>query len=100
MQNTAGRILKSSDIKLEGLFQLSTTQPYLTSTGHQANQSASPQARIVENQVDFAIIEVTCRCGSKIYLRCEYACEKTVNEGLETKDEPPGTPDNVTEQIQ
>jgi hypothetical protein len=100
MHNIAGRILKSSDIKLEGLFQLSTIQPDLISTGHQSNQPATTQARVVENQVDFAIIEVTCRCGSKIYLRCEYACEKTVNEGLETQDEPAETPDNVTEQIQ
>ena len=30
-------------------------------------------ARIVETDEAGAMIEVTCRCGERVYLRCEYA---------------------------
>jgi len=32
--------------------------------------------RIVESQPEFAVIEITCSCGTGIYLRCEYAGAK------------------------
>ena len=73
MPKLAGRILKANDIKLEGQFHLDVVQPR---AGLQKNNSAilsTPQVRITETQSDFAVIEVTCCCGSKTYVRCDYA---------------------------
>ena len=34
--------------------------------------SADAEAVIVENHENFSIIEVTCNCGEKLYLRCNH----------------------------
>ena len=34
------------------------------------------QARIVEQDDTHAVIEVTCACGKKSYLRCNFAAEQ------------------------
>ncbi len=31
------------------------------------------QVRVVESNTDYAILEVTCGCGSKGYVQCNYA---------------------------
>ena len=77
MPKLAGRILKANDIKLEGQFHLDVVQP---GAGLQKNNSAilsKPQVHITETQSAFAVIEVTCCCGSKTYLRCDYATAQT-----------------------
>ena len=73
MPKLAGRILKANDIKLEGQFHLDVEQ---TRAELQKDNSAilsTPQVRITETQSDYAVIEVTCCCGSKTYVRCDYA---------------------------
>ena len=71
----AGRVLKSSDVKLEGRFRLDANQGVSSSAGERSTASVlSPaQVRIVENNSEFAVIEVTCGCGVKTHIRCEYA---------------------------
>jgi hypothetical protein len=32
--------------------------------------------RIAESNSEFAVLEITCSCGSKINVRCEYANSK------------------------
>ncbi len=66
-------ILKENDVKLEGRFLLSAEQPVPKLKNQKAVASAVPQAHIVENTPEFAVIEVTCRCGTKARIRCEYA---------------------------
>jgi len=39
---------------------------------------------IVENQPEFAVIEITCSCGTKTYIRCEYAAAESLAEGPQT----------------
>jgi len=76
MPKLAGRILKADDIKLEGQFHLDIAQ---TRPGLQKGNSAvlsTPQAVIVENHPEFAVIEVTCCCGSKTHIRCDYAAAR------------------------
>jgi hypothetical protein len=73
MIKTAGRILKSEDFKLEGQFRLdiaprSPDLPKKTATG-----TSAPKIHMLENHPEYAVIEVTCSCGSKISVRCEYA---------------------------
>lgn len=72
MEKTAGHIIKSSDVRVEGRFRLDGSQSGPCSTGTKGMVLAGAQARIVESQAEFAVIEVTCGCGARNYIRCEY----------------------------
>ena len=73
MAATTGRILKSDDVKLEGQFHLEVMRTG-SNLSHQGGAAlAEPQVCIVENHPEFAIIEITCSCGTAVQLRCEYA---------------------------
>jgi hypothetical protein len=73
MIKTAGRILKSNDVKLEGRFHLEVTNAGSSVPKQQVAASAEPQVRVLENHPQYAVIEVTCSCGRKMSLKCEYA---------------------------
>jgi hypothetical protein len=68
------RIIKGNDIKLEGTFCFDANQPLQSAapTQRAASSSGAVQARIVESQPQYAIIEVTCSCGTKTHIRCEF----------------------------
>jgi hypothetical protein len=68
------RIIKGSDIKLEGTFRLDANQPQQSAPSPQrpAAGAVPVQARILESQPQYAIIEVTCSCGTKTQVRCEF----------------------------
>jgi hypothetical protein len=72
MPQSTRRILKSNDIELEGQFHLDISRPGATPRNNNTALS-EPKAHIIEKQAEFAVIEVTCSCGTKTYLRCEYA---------------------------
>jgi hypothetical protein len=73
MVKTAGRILKSENIKLEGRFHLDIMQPGSRSPKRTTASSAAPKVRMLENHPEYAVIEVTCSCGARISVRCEYS---------------------------
>ena len=74
MRKTTGRILKADNIKIEGQFQLALDQSAMGPPSGQASTSTdTPSACIVENHPEFAIVEITCSCGTKTRLKCEYA---------------------------
>jgi len=73
MGKTAGRILKSDDVKLEGQFLLDVGQAGASLPQQGCATLAVPQVRILENHPEYAVIEVTCSCSKKMCLRCEYA---------------------------
>jgi len=83
MPSSAGRILKAGDIKLEGRFRLDVAQPGQNVEKDKSAILSTPQVRITENHPEFAVIEVTCRCGSKTYIRCDYAAAQAA-EGSQT----------------
>ncbi len=83
MQRSAGRILKAGDIKLEGQYRLDVSQQGQYIKKDKTAALSTPQVRITENHPEFAVIEVTCRCGSKTYLRCDYAAAQAA-EGSQT----------------
>ena len=71
MKKTMGRILKSSDVTLEGTLLLDVQQAQ--SSVFKTNGAGSVAAAcIVENHPEFAVIEITCSCGAKARLRCNY----------------------------
>jgi len=75
MPRTSGRILKSEDVELEGQYLLDVAQ-IKGASGEPKKQNAAPvtpQVRILETHPEYAVMEVTCSCGTKMCLRCEYA---------------------------
>ncbi len=79
MIETSGRIIKSDHVELEGQYHLGLVQDEVEGCepAQTTAVSAAPQARIVENHPDHAVIEVTCSCGAKVSLKCEYAGSQT-----------------------
>ena len=73
MAETVRRILKGAEVTLEGQVRLNTawprSKPVLLGD---KNAGGLATANIVENQPEFVIIEITCCCGARTYLRCEY----------------------------
>lgn len=65
-------ILRSDEVKLEGCIRLNTDQTG-KSNERQMTEDRQWQVSIVENHEEFAIIEISCCCGSQMYLKCEYA---------------------------
>ena len=70
MEKAAGRILKNRNVKMEGRFHLDARQ---TPQGSGRKKNGAAQVRIVEKHPEFAVVEVTCSCGEKTEIRCEYA---------------------------
>jgi hypothetical protein len=79
MVKAAGQILKADEVKLEGQFHLDVGPMRTPMVGQKATNPAlsAPKVCIVENHPEFAVIEVTCCCGMKTNLKCEYAGSRT-----------------------
>ena len=86
MQKQTGRILKSDEVTLEGRLQLDVpnTQPNLPRGTSAA--LVTPQARMVENHPEFAVIEMICSCGRRTYLKCEYTYSESSEKASETQN--------------
>ncbi len=80
MTRLAGHVLKASDIKLNGRFRLDIVQDSPGRIKDKGLVLPKPQVRITESHPDFAVVEVTCCCGSKTYVRCDYAVSQAPEE--------------------
>jgi len=76
MEKAAGRILKAEAVKLQGHYRCDVGATPQQSVGAGKPVSAVPQVRIVENTAEYAIVEMTCQCGVKTQVRCEYGDTK------------------------
>ena len=74
MVKTSGRILKSEDVVFGGQYHLGMGRVQIDrDASPQKNAVSAPaQVCILENHPDYAVLEVTCACGTKMCLRCEY----------------------------
>ena len=72
MTQVTGRILKSSQVNIEGKCQLGLSQANHSSAQNLKTSVRSPQAKIIENNEGYVIIQVTCSCGEQINIRGEY----------------------------
>jgi len=72
MGKTTGHILKADNVKLEGQLYLDLANAQEKLSKEKNTAMSSPQVHIVQNQQEFAVIEVVCSCGKKTYLKCEY----------------------------
>ena len=73
MQKRTGHVLKSNEVQLDGKFQLNASQTQAGRTPQGGSFSSSPQVRILENNPEYAVIGVTCCCGTEMSIRCDYA---------------------------
>lgn len=80
MESPIGHILKSNDAKLEGQFRLDAGQTPTDSANKSSAISAPAQVRIVENHPEFVVMEVTCRCGIKTPIRCQYTDAQSADQ--------------------
>jgi hypothetical protein len=77
MGKELARIIRSDEVKLEGCFRLNANQAG-KSNERQMTEDRQWQVSIVENHEEFAIIEISCCCGERMYLRCEYASTNAI----------------------
>ena len=101
MQKAAGHILKGEEVKLEGQFHLDLAQTGTTAARPNQNRivHAAPNVRIVQNHPEFAIIEVTCSCGTKMNVKCEYA-DTRAGQGTKTQNGRAGVTDQTSDNNQ
>ena len=94
MEKTPGHVLKSNEVKLEGRFRLEVDQgvPRQAKAGNV--MLAQPQVLVVENHPEFAVMEVTCRCGEKTHIRCEYLGGHSTEQKPEQQND--GETDNAS----
>lgn len=72
MIKVAARVLRADSVKVEGRLSLDLTQTQPQTPKAKNAVSVKPQVCILENHPDFAVIEITCSCGTKTNLKCEY----------------------------
>jgi len=73
MLGTTRRILKANEVALRDPFHLDL-DPRVPPAGREPPSAATgPSVRIAQNHPQYAVIEVTCPCGSTTYIRCEYS---------------------------
>lgn len=74
-----GRVLKSHKVTMAGPYRLELGQSCAAvakaAPGGKpsAAVSASPQARVVETNAKFAVLEVTCGCGETTLVKCSFS---------------------------
>ena len=86
MEKAARRILKSNKVKLEGRFRLKVGQGIPNAANKKNVASAEPQVRIMEKHPEFAAMEVTCCCGAKTHIRCEYTDAQSAEQETDQKN--------------
>jgi len=73
MGKTTSQILRADEVEFEGQFQLDVSNDGSNTPKGPAPAVVKPDARIIESNSEFAVIETTCSCGRTTRLRCEYA---------------------------
>ncbi len=79
MQKNQTNLLKSNEVKIEGQFHLDVG-PTAAPPQQQANPNlAASHVRILENHPEYALIELTCTCGNKSHIKCQYEDPKSTS---------------------
>ena len=81
MLGTLGRILKSKDVILDGQYHLDIKKIEVAGVKPQEEKKPSVpvRVRILENHSEYAVLEVTCVCGTRVCLRCDYGSAQTTH---------------------
>ncbi len=74
MPATQHNLLKSTEVKIEGVFKLDIAPAAAPQARchSPAPEQTAPQVVVAESYPDFAVLEVTCPCGRKLFVKCLY----------------------------
>ncbi|MCE5186610.1 MAG: hypothetical protein LLF76_10845 [Planctomycetaceae bacterium] len=75
------KLIKRSDVEVSGSTHLPESAGARKTVRPPATACAAQQARIIESNSEYAILEVCCSCGAKSHIQCNYA---NVHEGSQT----------------
>lgn len=90
------KVLKSGQVQVSGTVRLEIgrSAPVRTATSSQTDDHKNAdsydvqQARIIESNNEYAIIEIICGCGSKSHIQCNYGqMVQTQQNEVEQKQE-------------
>lgn len=96
MEKTAGRILKGNNVRIEGRMQLGVTHTVIGP--QEANCTASaPAVAIAQNHPEFVVIEFTCSCGARTFVKCEYGQDNPQAENYLKQNDRLGAPHQAPE---
>jgi hypothetical protein len=70
---SAIRVLKANEIEVSGIYSLATGRSASPALQTAAGMQDSPQARIVEQHPQYAVLEITCACGQTLQVKCDYS---------------------------
>lgn len=70
---SAIRVLKADEVEVSGLYSLATSRSSCLASRDAAGIQDSPQARIVEQHSQYAVLEITCACGQTLQVKCDYS---------------------------
>ena len=73
MENRVSQIIKSDKVELEGQYHIDAVQAQIKQSQKQNPALTTPQVRILENNPEYAVIDITCSCGTEMSVRCDYA---------------------------
>jgi hypothetical protein len=80
MMQTINRVLKSDEVEIDGMCHLGIGRSALNTQHGKNTSSVAVKAKILDNNNDYALIELTCSCGKKTLVRCEYGEVSEANQ--------------------
>jgi tRNA-dihydrouridine synthase len=66
------RVLKSSEVEIDGKCNLDIGHSVSPVQPGKSNAGTAAKAKILDNNNEYTLIELTCSCGKKTLVRCEY----------------------------
>ncbi len=79
MTTRSVRVIKNNGAAVGGSVRIgpgmghAPVRTHASSRTHTPAAGACQQARIIESNAEYAIIEITCACGQKSHIQCNYA---------------------------
>ena len=73
MSDSTATVIRRNDTAMEDPFHFQIEQCAQPSQPGHTPPVATPQVRIAENTGEHVVLEITCCCGTKSYVKCEYA---------------------------
>lgn len=80
-------VLRANQVRFQGPVQLDLDPTSKPRPEHPSTPClpTDGSVRVVENRPEYAVVELTCACGQKTYVRCEYAQNTPVSIAGEPK---------------
>lgn len=73
------KVMKKNSVAVGGSVRIGPQSGFAPVRTKAASRSCPPtanapqEARIIESNAEYAIIEITCSCGTKSHIQCNYA---------------------------